>query len=496
MFRTLYARLALVLVLLLVSMGLIYSLLTVSATHHYLREVNQQLNRNLARNLVADRNLVEEGRLNEAKLKETFHDYMVINPGIEIYLLDRNGKILSYSADPGKVKRKHVSLKPIRAFLRNDNYPVLGDDPRSYDRRKAFSVTPIPSAANPQGYLYVVLQGEEFDAVNNAIRESYFLRLSGWAVAGSLIFGLLAGLLIFHLLTRRLHRLAWLMDSFRMSNLSAYVPYGKAPPSSPDEIDRLGMTFDQMAERIIKQLDELKTQDNLRRELVAQVSHDLRTPLASLHGYLETLQLKAATLSEEERREYLGTALRHSERLTRLVMDLFELAKLDATRAPPRCEPFGAEELVQDVVQKFQLQARQRGITLAIHIADDTLPRVEAEIGLIERVLENLIENALEHTPEGGRVQVRIRREAQRVLVTVSDSGRGIAGADLPRVFDRFYQADNEHRGKEHAGLGLAIAKQILDLHHQTIKVDSAPGSGASFTFSLAVAPPVSSTSY
>ena len=486
MFRTLYARLALVLVLLLLSIGLIYSLFTVSATHHYMREVNQQLNHDLARNLVADRNLVAEGRLNEAKLKETFHDYMVINPSIEIYLLDRTGKILSYSADPGKVKRKHVSLEPIRAFLHNDAYPILGDDPRSYDRRKAFSVTPIPSAANPEGYLYVVLQGEEFDAANNAIRESYFLRMSGWAVAGSLLFGLLAGLLIFHLLTRRLRRLAWLMDSFRISNLSAYVPYGDTAQRAPDEIDRLGTTFDQMAERIINQLDELKSQDTLRRELVAQVSHDLRTPLASLHGYLETLQLKAATLSDEERREYLSIALRHSERLTRLVMDLFELAKLDATRTPPRCEPFSAAELVQDVVQKFQLRAQQRGITLDMDISGD-LPRVAAEIGLIERVLENLIENALEHTPDGGQVLVNLRQDGERLLITVNDSGHGIAAADLPRVFDRFYQAGNEHRGKGHAGLGLAIAKQILDLHHQSIEVHSAPGNGASFTFSLAV---------
>ena len=291
MFRTLYARLALVLVLLLVSIGLIYSLVTVSATRHYLREVNQQVNRDLARNLVADRNLVAEGRINEKMLKETFRQYMAINPSIEIYLLDRDGTILSYSADPGKVKRKRVSLEPIKAFLRNDAYPVLGDDPRSYERQKAFSVTPVPSAANPEGYLYVVLQGEEFDAVNNAIRESYFLHLSTWAVAGSLLFGLLAGLLIFHLLTRRLHRLTWLMDNFRMNDLSAYVPYGKDMEHGADEIDRLGATFDHMAERIIDQLNELKSQDTLRRELVAQVSHDLRTPLASLHGYLETLQL-------------------------------------------------------------------------------------------------------------------------------------------------------------------------------------------------------------
>lgn len=477
MFRTLYARLAAVLFSILLSIGVIYSLLTASATHRYLREVDQQVNRDLARNLVA------EGRLDEARLKETFHLYMTINPGIEIYLLDRDGTILSYSADPGKVVRKRVSLAPIMALLRDDAYPVLGDDPRSYERQKAFSVTPIPSAVEPEGYLYVVLQGEEFDAVNNVIRESYFLRLGGWTVAGSLAFGLFAGLVIFHLLTRRLRRLAWLMDDFRMNKLSAYVPYGTN--GGGDEIDRLGATFDQMAERIVGQLDELKTQDVLRRQLVAQVSHDLRTPLASLHGYLETLRIKADTLSDRERDEYLDIALRHSERLARLVTDLFELAKLDATRAPPRCEPFNPAELVQDVVQKFQLRAQRRGLTLDMEGA--AVPTVSAELGLIERVLENLIENALEHTPAGGRVTVRLRREGGRVLIDVVDTGCGIMPDDLPRVFDRFYQAGNEHRSKGHAGLGLAIAKQILDLHGQPIEAASRPGEGASFRFFLPV---------
>ncbi len=161
MIRTLYARLALVLVVLFISIGLLYALISTSSTRHYLQEVSQQFNKDLARNLVADRNLVEEGRLNEAALKETFHQYMVINPSIEIYLLDPAGNILSYSADPGKVKRRRVALGPIRAFLSGDQgYPLLGDDPRSHDRHKAFSVTPVPSADNAQGYLYVVLRGE------------------------------------------------------------------------------------------------------------------------------------------------------------------------------------------------------------------------------------------------------------------------------------------------------------------------------------------------
>ncbi len=485
MLRTLYGKLALVLLLLLFSIGLLYTLLTISATRHYLGEVNQEINRDLARNLVADRNLVEQGRINEASLKETFHQYMVINPSIEIYLLDRDGHILSYSADPGKVKRKRVSLDPIFAFLRNDAYPVLGDDPRSHDRRKAFSVTPVPSAESPEGYLYIVLQGEEFDSVNNAIKESYFLRLSMWAVAGSLVFGLLAGLLIFHVLTRRLHRLTTLMDEFRLSKLTTHEPYGTATHAGTDEIDRLGATFDHMAARIIEQLGELKEQDALRRELVAQVSHDLRTPLASLHGYLETLQLKADTLDVREREEYLAIALRHSERLTRLVMELFELAKLDAAHTPPRCEPFAPAELAQDVVQKFQLQAKKRGIDLSMEHGNGT-PMVYAEIGLIERVLENLIENALEHTPTGGRVRVSLCSASTQVRVSIADTGSGIDENDLPRIFDRFYRAKSEGDGRGHAGLGLAIAKRVMELHQQTLEVSSARGRGTVFTFSLA----------
>jgi signal transduction histidine kinase len=269
MFRTLYAKLALGLVVLIAAMGLVYALVSFSATRHYLAEVNQQLNRDLARNLVADRDLVAEGRLNELALKSMFHDYMLINPSIEIYLLDLDGRILSYSADPGKVKRKHVSLKPIDAFLDDSaSFPLLGDDPRSHDRRKVFSVTPVPSAESPQG-------------------------LSAWAVAATLAFGLLAGLIVFRLLTRRLQRLTAAMDNFRLSDFSEPAYFQKKPAlAAPDEVDRLGVTFDQMAGRIVEQIQELKQQDSLRRDLVAQVSHDLRTPLAALHGYLETLLLQ------------------------------------------------------------------------------------------------------------------------------------------------------------------------------------------------------------
>jgi signal transduction histidine kinase len=486
--HTLYTRLSLALTGLLVLVGVLFAVLTLFATRHHLQEVNQHLNRDLAQNLVADRNLVRQGTLDQAALQETFAEYMVINPSIEIYLLDSSGAILAYSADPGKVRRRAVSLEPVRRFLGGDrDFPLLGDDPRSHDRRKAFSVTPVPSADAPEGYLYVILAGEELDNLDALIQQSYFLRLSVWTLTVSLALGLLLGLLLFRLLTRRIDRLGRTMDAFRDSDFTTLVDYDAGSDAyQGDEIDRLGRTFAAMAGRITDQIQALTEKDSARRELVAQVSHDLRTPLASLHGYLETLRMKAEVLDSAERSEYLDIALRHSMRLRRLVENLFELATLDARDVSPSMEPVSLGELAQDVVQKYRLAAQGKGINLALEGARE-LPFVKADVGLIERVLENLIDNAIDHTACPGSVRVSTRVRGHTVTVQVSDTGSGIPPEDLPRIFDRFFQAPGRRREGQHAGLGLAIAKRILELHHGSIQVMSRLGVGTTFTFSLPI---------
>ena len=413
---------------------------------------------------------------------------MVINPSIEIYLLDPQGQILSYSADPKRVKRKSVSMGPIYSFLEGDrNFPILGDDPRSYDRRKAFSVTPVPSASDPDGYLYVVLRGEEFDNVDALLGSSHFHRLGAFAIAGGLAFGLFAGLLMFFLLTRRLRRLSEDIDQFRRSGFTDHAPYAPHNRShGGDEIDQLGESFDHMADRIVEQIEALKLENELRRELAANISHDLRTPLSSLHGYLETLQMKAGELSEQEQKEYLDTALRQSERVRRLVSELFELAKLDAPGLSPELEPFSATDLVHDVTQKFKLRAEKEQVTISIDCQGE-VPLVTGDVALVERVLENLLDNALRHTPPGGSVKIPIHRSDGRVEIAVSDSGEGIPDEAKERVFDRFYQVHNEHRGSGHTGLGLSIAKRIVELHESELLVDSAVNRGTTFSFRLPV---------
>ncbi|MEJ2423003.1 MAG: HAMP domain-containing sensor histidine kinase [Candidatus Thiodiazotropha sp.] len=487
MLRSLYARLSLALIGLFLVTGLFYALITQATTDRFLLEITQQFNKNLAQRIVTDRNLVLDGEINEQALKQTFDTYMHINPSLEIYLLDKQGKLLAYSADPGKVKRSHVDMQPIEAFLRGDGFPLLGDDPRSLERQKAFSVTRIPIGDHAQGYLYVVLRGEEYDNAKQAVQESYALRYSASAVALSLGFGLLTGLLLFHWLTRRLQRLSKTMTSFQQSGFTRHEPLSERFRAEGDEVDRLGAAFEEMARTIADQWGQLKDQDRLRRELVAQVSHDLRTPLAALHGYLETLQMKRGELNEARERDYLKIALDQSTRLKSMVEDLFELAQLEARETQPVCEPMSLAELVQDVIQKFQLRAQQAGITLDWQIPRNP-PFVKADFAMIERVLDNLISNALDHTENSGRVWLAIDGQDGIVSVTVSDDGQGIESDELAHLFDPFYRIRKPGKERGHAGLGLAIARRMVELQGGTIRAENNSHGGARFVFTLPLA--------
>jgi two-component system, OmpR family, sensor kinase len=484
-FKTLYAKLSIGLVLLLLTIGLLYTFISGMAAQNYIQQLSQELHRNLARNLVADRNLVEEGKLNQAALKETFRQYMVVNPSIEIYLLDLKGKIIAYSADPGKVKRHKVSLKPIYAFLdQREHYP-LGDDPRSHDRSKAFSVTSVPSAEKPEGYLYVVLRGEEYDRVDRMAQESYFLRVSGWAVTASLITGLIVGLIVFYLLTRRLRRLANEMDCFDQSDFKADIINHYCSPHR-DEIDQIGSMFERMARRIREQIEQLTEKDSQRRQLVAQVSHDLRTPLASMLGYLESLELKGEKLSEQERKQFLETAMRQGRRLTHLIESLFELSSLEANEKKPHCEPFMPAELIYDVAYKHRLKAEKLNISLQLHIECPELFAM-GDISLMERVIDNLIDNAFSHSGKNAKIEITLLPSIQDnkwVALSVKDYGTGIDSHLLPALFEPFVQgkAANSYA---HAGLGLAISKRMMELQAGLISVESKLGKGCTFTLYL-----------
>ena len=248
------------------------------------------------------------------------------------------------------------------------------------------------------------------------------------------------------------------------------------------------MQFNTMAEKINAQFNELKRTDGRRREMVANISHDLRTPLTTMRGYLETLLIKSESLSPEEKKQYLETALSHSQHLGKLVEQLFELARLDSCESVVYSEPFSMGELVQDVTQSYLLRAEQKSIQLEVDLNPDA-PLIYGDIAMMQRVLENLLENGLRHTPEGGLVSISVDIDSGNVIVRVADTGCGIPAEDVPRIFERFHQQDINRTGSSSSGLGLAIVKRILELHGSAIRVRSEIGHGTTFSFNLATKP-------
>jgi len=266
-------------------------------------------------------------------------------------------------------------------------------------------------------------------------------------------------------------------------DLTARVPAGGS-----DEVARLGASFNLMASRLEAADLEARRMEAARRDFVAGASHDLRTPLASLQAMIEALA-EGVVDDPETVQRYLRQSQAEILRLRGLTDDLFQLAQLDAGHFAMQYEPASLSDLVSDSLGSLAPRAAAKGLTVS--------GWVDPQVGLVwmaplqvGRILHNLLDNALAHTPEGGTIAVRVAPEDGAVLISVQDSGVGISAEDLPRVFERFYRGEQSRsRGAGGTGLGLAIAKGLVEAHGGEIWVESRPGSGTCFRFSLPIAP-------
>ena len=418
-------------------------------------------------------------------------EWRIIDKDNDRMYIARKGKDSFYFYEG--VQRWKVDVEPVKQFIvtlgqRNTlEKPIYGDHPLSRHRQNTFSAAEI-SIIEPM-YLYVVLDGERHDSIIAAVKENFnrvtvssILQIAiGNQILVFIFIGII-GLVLFFLLTKHLREMTTVVRKFERGDFRQRIAV-----KSNSEIDQLGIAFNEMASTIVANMDALKENDRLRRELIANISHDLRTPLTSIQGYLETILMKESVLSPEARRRFLETSLSNVTMLIKLVEELFELSKLDGKQTQPNLEPFSIAELTQDVVLKFQPQAEQRQIKLSA-ILPQNLPFVYGDIGMIDRALSNLIDNAIYYTSDEGVVVVELMRVADKVQVRISDTGCGIPAEELPRIFDRFYRVEKgRSRFTGGAGLGLAIVHKIMEAHEIQISVKSTVGVGTTFSFNLQI---------
>jgi signal transduction histidine kinase len=482
-FSSLYWKISATFVALLFVLGTIYIYVVAFSAEMYFQEANQRLNARIAQRMLNHYKPLVNHTLDSVRLEEIYTTQKIFNPSIEVYVLDTLGNIISHCPTNRHIECSSVSVEPIKQFVKlNSPQFIEGEDPKKTGTKKTFSAAKITDGTTLIGYLYVILGSEEFDNNFNLLIGSYILRIGARTTTITLIAAALIGLIALLYITKNLRTIIRTVREFQNGNHNARIQL-----SSSGELNELATSFNEMADTIVKNLDEIKTMDSLRRELVANVSHDLRTPLSTIHGYIETLMIKSESLSKDERDRYLKTILTSTERLRKLVEELFELSKLEAKQTKPNPEPFSISELVQDIGQKYFISAEKKGITFQCVFPKD-LPMIVADIALIDRVIQNLVDNAIKFTPSGGIVRIELRHLSNAVDVKISDTGSGIPPEDIPHIFDRYTKGSQKNiLQNDGAGLGLAIVKKILEVHNLSIEVSSKVNEGTAFSFKLPV---------
>lgn len=277
-----------------------------------------------------------------------------------------------------------------------------------------------------------------------------------------------AALLVFRPAHRQLRALEAAARRFGEGDLAA-----RAPAIGGDEVAAVAHAFNKMADDLTARQAQLAQSDRARRQLLADVSHELMTPLTAIRGYAETLSLPQFGPSAPDGQRYVRIIQEEVERIDRLVGDLLDLARYEAAGVTLSTEVVPVAELFDRVVARHEQAAREKGVTIEVRLPDEEMT-VVADPGRLEQALQNLASNALRHTPAGGRVAVSAAQDDRLTRLRVADTGAGIPADHLPHVFDRFYKADPS-RTETGSGLGLSIVKAIVERHGGRVSVRSTP---------------------
>lgn len=491
--RCFAARLSITLALLLLGYGAFVALIGRHLAHEQADESLQRLSHGLAQHIVSHWPEVaapEPAGADRAARSALLQMLMTVNPGVQVYLLDADGRVQHYIGEPGMVRQHQVDLDAVRAFLAGAALPLRGTDPMGTGVPRIFSAAMFPPRAGdarPPGYLYVVLDGGAREQVSAQVGADRLWRGIALAAVVGLLATLALGVFTFRRLSLPLRRLAADMNGYQLRQAGAVPPVGQRLVG--DEVKTLARAFGDLVERIDAQAERERRQMADHREMLASVAHDLRTPLTALHGHLEALAQEGPS-QPQRRTDVLQAALAQSRKVGRLSQQLFELAALQSGDPVLHRERFALDEVVSDAVQKFEVGQAEPPVTL--HGLPPGRLELDGDLQLIERALTNLIDNAVRHAPARQPVRVSLHRDGTQAEIVVEDSGPGLPAELQDRLAQGLSLREPPIRRRSGGigGLGLAIAQRVAVLHGGSLRPLPAPGGGTRLSLVLPLAAP------
>ena len=465
---------------LLIILGVVFVIIASNFSRSYYTAAHQELYGDIAQHLATFTQPFKNGKPDTTVTHDIIHSTMVANPSVEVYLLDTAGNIKDYVVPDKTVQIHQVNITKVKQWIAAPKmHRPMGDNPKQPGEPSIFSAAPVYEKGRLVGYVYAVLASEKQKAILQSLDNNLYLRLASFMFYAALAVAFIVGIVTFFLITDSICHIAAVVKRFKEGDYTARIEgYAKG------NLGMLTSTFNEMADVIVDNIDKISATDKFRQELIANVSHDLRTPLSIMQGYVETLMMKKDELAATDREKYLAIVYDSNRKLSVLVEQLFQYAKLEANLISPEKEPFLIAELAADIMMAYQLKADEKKIRLSIQ-APDNLPLVFADISLTERVLQNLLDNAFKFTPAGGTITILLTETSAGVKVAVTDTGVGISPEDLTHIFERYKQIQPRSPELKGMGIGLAIVKKILELHQAAIVVSSEPGKGTTFDFEL-----------
>ncbi len=430
---------------------------------------------------------------------------VLFEPDTQLYLLDSQGTVIASTGEVQLPEGFMVALAPVMEAIGPTPMPyVLGDDPERMDASAVIAARPlhravIRSDAAVAGYLYLVSHKRSLPEGRLMALQSTFAKPALVLILAVVGLATLLAAWVTAAVTRPLARLSATVAAVSRHGLEDFTAAGSPQPdtfglvetAASDEFGQLNNGIRAMLATLRSQWSTLRRLDHFRREGVSNLSHDLRSPLTATAACLETLENRwAGDAARASDRQLVEVALRNTHNAARLVQSLGDLAQLDEPEFRLRAEVMDVSELLDDVALRFTERAARQGVRIEAAAPESgaRAPLAAVDVELFERAIANLVDNALKFCPAGARIALDTVQNDHEVQVRVSDSGLGIAAADLPHLFDRFYQSRQNvapATGEGGKGLGLAIVKRIVELHQGRVEVSNLPGAGTRVTLAL-----------
>lgn len=478
-----FRRIAIVVFTLITVLGLVFISITYMAITHFHEASTQLLNKDVAAHIAEFTSPFEKTGLNKRKADSVFHDAMVISPSAEVYFLDTTGRVIYFHAPKTDIKLWNLPIENIKKLITSQGKEYIkAPDPKDPSHPKIFSAAEVSNKSQRLGYIYVILGSNEFKNVSQMLLSSHFGTLALMVFCFIIGVSIILSFLYIKRIQKNFNEMISVLERFEQGDFEARFLI-----KQQDDLAPVTNAFNKMADLLVYNINRLKKSEKERIDFIANMSHDLRPPLSIARGYTETLLIKKEKqgITQQELEEYIPIVLNKIMQVENMVKQLFELSKMESVEFKPNKEPFVLSEIAQEAVNTFQLAASEKKVSLKCTQCQYHV-WIDADIAMMERVIQNLVDNAIKSTPADGKIQVSLAVENNELIFNIENTGSPLPQELLNWVNTHNSETDVLHNRPKNLGLGLVIVNKILRLHHFTFKAQTQP-SGNLFSIRMPV---------